>query len=168
MLPRQFLEDDENSTLLILSGDVPIIKAETLARLVQLHRSHRGKGAACTVLTVKLTDPSGYGRIVRDDAGLFERIVEQRDATDAEIEISEINGGIYCFETGKLFESLSKVQNNNSQGEYYLTDVPTMLALRVTMWRSTSTPTHKRSKELIIAFSLPISNAFCAAGRSPK
>ena len=124
---REFLEDDENSTLLVLSGDVPIIRAETLARLVQLHRSHRGKGAACTILTVKLSDPSGYGRIVRDDAGLFERIVEQRDATEAEREITEINGGIYCFETGKLFESLSKVQNNNSQGEYYLTDVPTML-----------------------------------------
>ncbi len=123
---REFLENT-NSTLLVLSGDVPMIRAETLAALVQQHHNHRGKGAACTILTVKLDDPTGYGRIVRDDGGLFERIVEQKDATETERKIREINSGIYCFNTRKLFDTLSKVQNDNSQGEYYLTDVPSLL-----------------------------------------
>lgn len=123
---REFLED-KDSTLLVLSGDVPMIRAETLAALVQQHHRHRGKGAACTILTVKLNDPTGYGRIVRDVDGLFDRIVEQKDATDEERRIDEINAGIYCFDTRMLFSALSSVQNNNSQGEYYLTDVPELL-----------------------------------------
>ena len=116
-----------DSTLLVLSGDVPMIRPETLAGLVQHHHRHRGKGAACTILTVKLKDPTGYGRIVRDHEGLFEKIVEQRDATEDERQIAEINAGIYCFDTRQLFAALEKVQNNNSQGEYYLTDVPALL-----------------------------------------
>lgn len=123
---REFLAD-ENSTLLVLSGDVPMIRAETLAALVRQHHAHRGKGAACTILTVKLEDPTGYGRIVRDDAGLFDRIVEQKDASDEERKIREINSGIYCFDTRKLFRALSLVNNENAQGEYYLTDVPAVL-----------------------------------------
>jgi bifunctional UDP-N-acetylglucosamine pyrophosphorylase / glucosamine-1-phosphate N-acetyltransferase len=126
---REFLEN-ENSTLLVLSGDVPMIRAETLAALVQQHRAHRGKGAACTILTVKLDDPIGYGRIVRDDAGLFDRIVEQKDANEEERKVKEINSGIYCFDTRKLYDTLSNVKNENAQGEYYLTDVPTLLRER--------------------------------------
>jgi bifunctional UDP-N-acetylglucosamine pyrophosphorylase/glucosamine-1-phosphate N-acetyltransferase len=113
--------------LLVLSGDVPMIRAETLAALVQKHHTHRGRGAACTVLTVKLEDPSGYGRVVRDDAGLFDKIVEQKDASDEEKQVKEINSGIYCFTTKKLFSALSRVKNENAQGEYYLTDVPKLL-----------------------------------------
>lgn len=123
---REFLED-EGSTLLVLSGDVPMIRAETLAALVQKHHTHRGKGAACTILTVNLNDPSGYGRIVRDSAGLFNKIVEQKDATDEEKSVREINSGIYCFNTKKLYSALTRVKNNNAQGEYYLTDVPSLL-----------------------------------------
>lgn len=123
---RPFLEN-EDSTLVILSGDVPMIRAETLAALVQHHRTHRAKGASCTILAVALKDPTGYGRIIRDREGLFERIVEQKDATDGEKQISEINAGIYCFDSRKLFSALSQVQNNNAQGEYYLTDVPGIL-----------------------------------------
>lgn len=123
---RQFLEN-EDSTLLVLSGDVPMIRVETLAALVQKHHTHRGKGAACTILTVNLNDPTGYGRIVRDSAGLFEKIVEQKDATDEEKTVREINSGIYCFNTKKLYSALSRVKNNNAQGEYYLTDVPSLL-----------------------------------------
>ncbi|HYJ91988.1 MAG TPA: bifunctional UDP-N-acetylglucosamine diphosphorylase/glucosamine-1-phosphate N-acetyltransferase GlmU [Pyrinomonadaceae bacterium] len=123
---REFLENDD-ALLLVLSGDVPMIRAETLASLIQLHRNHRGKGAACTILTVKLKDPTGYGRIIRDEGGIFERIVEQRDASSAEAEINEINSGIYCFHARKLFKALSRVQNHNDQGEYYLTDVPGLL-----------------------------------------
>lgn len=123
---REFLET-EDSTLLVLSGDVPMIRAETLAALVQQHRNHRGKGAACTILTVKLNDPTGYGRVVRDSEGIFDRIVEQKDASDEEKSIREINSGIYCFDTRKLFAALARVSNDNAQGEYYLTDVPALL-----------------------------------------
>jgi len=123
---RQFLENDE-ALLLVLSGDVPMIRAETLGGLIQRHRDHRGRGAACTILTVKLKDPTGYGRIVRDSGGIFEKIVEQRDTNEAEAEINEINSGIYCFNAKKLYAALSRVQNHNDQGEYYLTDVPALL-----------------------------------------
>lgn len=123
---REFLAGSD-SILLVLSGDVPMIRAETLAALVQQHRNHLGRGAAATVLTVKLKEPAGYGRIVRDNDGLFLKIVEQKDATDDEREIREINSGIYCFNTRMLFSALSRVQNDNAQGEYYLTDVPALL-----------------------------------------
>lgn len=118
---------DTDSTLLVLSGDVPMIKAETLAGLVQLHHEHRERGAACTVLTVRLKDPSGYGRVVRDENGIFDRIVEQKDASEEIKLVDEINSGIYCFDTRKLFAALLKIGNNNAQGEYYLTDVPHIL-----------------------------------------
>lgn len=124
---REHLENAE-SDLLVLSGDVPKIRPETLAALVQQHHRHRGKGAACTILTVKLKDPSGYGRVIRDDEGLFDRIVEQKDANDEEKAVTEINAGLYCFDAKKLFAALSKVSNNNAQGEYYLTDVPRILS----------------------------------------
>ena len=123
---RAFLEN-EDSTILVLSGDVPMIRVETLAALVQKHHTHRGKGAACTILTVNLADPTGYGRIVRDQEGLFNKIVEQKDAADEEKQIKEINSGIYCFNTKKLYSALTRVKNNNAQGEYYLTDVPALL-----------------------------------------
>ncbi len=125
---REFLEN-EDSTLLVLSGDVPMIRAETLAALIQQHHAHRGKGAVCTILTVKLEDPTGYGRVVRTEEGLFEKIIEQKDASDEEKRIKEINSGIYCFDTRKLFSSLSEVKNENAQGEYYLTDVPALLSV---------------------------------------
>ena len=118
---------DANSTLLVLSGDVPLIRPETLGALVHQHRTHRGHGAACTLLSVRLEDPTGYGRVVRDAEGRFQRIVEQRDATAEEKQINEINAGIYCFETRTLFAALERVQPANAQGEYYLTDVPGIL-----------------------------------------
>jgi len=123
---REYLQD-QDSTLVVLSGDVPMIRPETLAALVQQHHGHRGKGAACTILTVKLKNPTGYGRIVRDDGGRFERIVEQKEASEEIRQISEVNSGIYCFDTQKLFAALNGVRNHNSQGEYYLTDVPSLL-----------------------------------------
>ena len=115
------------STILVLSGDVPLVRAETLGALVQQHRAHRGRGAACTMLTVRLEDPTGYGRIVRDEEGRFQKIAEQKDATPEERQIKEINAGIYCFETQALFSALARVQPANAQGEYYLTDVPGIL-----------------------------------------
>jgi bifunctional UDP-N-acetylglucosamine pyrophosphorylase/glucosamine-1-phosphate N-acetyltransferase len=127
MVAREQLEN-ANSTLLILSGDVPLVRAEpTLGALVHQHRTHRGRGAVCTVLTVRLEDPTGYGRIIRDAEGRFERIVEQKDANPEERQINEINAGIYCFETRALFPALARVRPANVQGEYYLTDVPGIL-----------------------------------------
>ncbi|CAN5234979.1 bifunctional UDP-N-acetylglucosamine diphosphorylase/glucosamine-1-phosphate N-acetyltransferase GlmU [soil metagenome] len=123
---RRSLEG-EDSTTLVLSGDVPMITANTLAELIKVHSEYRGRGAACTILSVRLKDPKGYGRVIRDENGLFERIVEQKDASDDERQIDEINSGIYCFNTKKLFAALERVGNQNSQGEYYLTDVPQIL-----------------------------------------
>ncbi len=123
---RSHLEHSE-STLVVLSGDVPMIRPETLAALVQHHLRHAETGAAATILTVKLNDPSGYGRIIRDEDSQFLRIVEQKDADDQEKQVQEINAGIYCFDAKKLYSALSAVKNNNSQGEYYLTDVPELL-----------------------------------------
>src|SRR5919202_1015287 len=116
-----------NSTLLVLSGDVPLVRAETLGALVHQHRTHRGRGAACTLMAVRLEDPAGYGRVLRDDEGRFQRIVEQKDATPEERQINEVNVGIYCFETRLLFPALERVRPENAQGEFYLTDVPAIL-----------------------------------------
>lgn len=113
-----------DSTLLILSGDVPLVREETLRNLVEHHIAKR---AACSVLTVKLENPTGYGRVVRDSENSFSRIVEQKDANDDEKQIREINSGIYCFDTAKLFTALEQVQPTNQQREYYLTDAPAIL-----------------------------------------
>lgn len=118
---------DSDSTLLVLSGDVPMIKRSTLEALVRLHNDHHGRRAACTVLTVKLQDPTGYGRVIRDELGTFDRIVEQKDGSPDELAVNEINSGIYCFDTKKLFAALKQVGNQNAQGEYYLTDVPRIM-----------------------------------------
>ncbi|MDT5295584.1 MAG: bifunctional UDP-N-acetylglucosamine pyrophosphorylase / glucosamine-phosphate N-acetyltransferase [Acidobacteriota bacterium] len=118
---------DANSTLLVLSGDVPLVRAETLGALIHQHRTHRGRGAACTLMAVRLEDPTGYGRIVRDAEGRFEKIVEQKDATAEERQLNEVNVGIYCFETRLLFPALERVRPENAQGEFYLTDAPAIM-----------------------------------------
>src|SRR5437763_9454325 len=118
---------DADSTLLVLSGDVPLVRAETLGSLIHQHRTHRGRGAACTLMAVRLEDPTGYGRVIRDDEGRFEKIIEQKDTTPEERQIAEVNVGIYCFETRLLFPALERVKPENAQGEFYLTDVPAIL-----------------------------------------
>ncbi|HBB86314.1 MAG TPA: UDP-N-acetylglucosamine diphosphorylase/glucosamine-1-phosphate N-acetyltransferase [Blastocatellia bacterium] len=116
--------ENRNSLLVILSGDVPLLKPETLERFIDEHRS---SGAACSILSVRLENPTGYGRIVRDSNDGFGRIVEQRDATDEERKIREINSGIYCFDSAKLLAALDRVKPANDQGEFYLTDVAEIL-----------------------------------------
>ncbi|MFH1892601.1 MAG: sugar phosphate nucleotidyltransferase [Candidatus Zixiibacteriota bacterium] len=111
---------DFDGDVVVLAGDVPMLRAETVKNLLA---EHRKRGAVATVLTAMLPDPTGYGRIVRDPDGMILKIVEHKDASDDERGISEINTGIFVFEKKRLFEALSRVDNENSQGEYYLTDV---------------------------------------------
>jgi bifunctional UDP-N-acetylglucosamine pyrophosphorylase/glucosamine-1-phosphate N-acetyltransferase len=115
---------DKDSLVLVLSGDVPLIRSETLAAFIESHKSSR---AACSILSVRLENPTGYGRIVRDSHDRFARITEQKDASTDEQKIKEINSGIYCFDSLKLFSALARVKPANKQGEYYLTDVPEIL-----------------------------------------
>jgi bifunctional UDP-N-acetylglucosamine pyrophosphorylase / glucosamine-1-phosphate N-acetyltransferase len=107
-------------TVLILCGDVPLIRAETIRAM--LHH-HQQKGAVVTVLTASLKQPFGYGRIIKDQAGRVERIVEEKDAAAGERLITEINSGIYCVESDFLFGAIASLKSDNAQGEYYLTDI---------------------------------------------
>lgn len=107
-------------SLLVLSGDCPLITSETIAQLV---RAREQADAAVAVLTMEPGDPFGYGRIVRDEAGQVTGIVEQKDCTPEQAAIAECNSGFYCFDARYLFDALSRVSNENAQGEYYLTDV---------------------------------------------
>lgn len=107
-------------TLVMLSGDVPLLRASTLATLVA---QHQRAAAAATVLTARVPQPKGYGRIVRDSANAIAAIVEEKDATDAQRRIDEINSGVYAFDLGPLFDALRNVGSANAQGEYYLPDL---------------------------------------------
>ena len=106
-------------TLVLLSGDVPLLSVETLRALLARHEE---TGAAATVLTAVVDNPFGYGRIVRDGDDVL-GIVEHRDATTAEREIREINSGIYAFDLEPLFPALGQIASNNAQQEYYLPDL---------------------------------------------
>ncbi|MGH8864854.1 MAG: bifunctional UDP-N-acetylglucosamine diphosphorylase/glucosamine-1-phosphate N-acetyltransferase GlmU [Burkholderiales bacterium] len=108
------------STYVILNGDTPLLQAETLQALLQLHQDEH---AAVTLLTATVDDPAGYGRVVRAKDGHVQKIVEDRDATGGERQIHEINVGTYAMDGPFLFEALDKLQPRNAQGEYYLTDV---------------------------------------------
>ena len=107
-------------TILVLQGDSPLLKTETLDALLHVHADG---GAAATVLTARVDDPTGYGRIVRSSDGTVERIVEERDASYEERSIHEINGGVYVFDAVALRDALAEVGSANAQNEYYLTDV---------------------------------------------
>jgi UDP-N-acetylglucosamine diphosphorylase/glucosamine-1-phosphate N-acetyltransferase len=109
-----------HGNVLVLSGDVPFLRGETLTDLIETHNS---AGAVATILTAEARDPTGYGRIVRYRDGSVERIVEERDANEEERALREINSGIYVFKTMELFGALKTVGRHNVQGEYYLTDV---------------------------------------------
>ena len=116
--------EHEDSDVLILCGDVPLLSKATLDHLIE---THRGSGAACTVLTAFLDDPGKYGRILRDESGMVSGIVEFKDATPQQLAIKEWNTGIYCFRSGDMLDALSKISNQNQQGEYYLTDTLAIL-----------------------------------------
>jgi bifunctional UDP-N-acetylglucosamine pyrophosphorylase/glucosamine-1-phosphate N-acetyltransferase len=117
MQARPFIKD---STILVLNGDVPLIKTETLKSLIVFHES---QNASATILTASVKNPHSYGRIIRSKEGLILKIVEQKDATEEERAINEVNTGTYCFKSKDLLNALDKVKPDNSQKEYYLTDV---------------------------------------------
>ncbi|AJE04557.1 bifunctional UDP-N-acetylglucosamine diphosphorylase/glucosamine-1-phosphate N-acetyltransferase GlmU [Geobacter pickeringii] len=106
--------------VLILCGDVPLIRPETLRAMTE---THAATNAALTVLTTHLENPFGYGRIIRGFDGRVSRIVEEKDATAEERSHTEVNAGIYCAEASFLFDAVSRLGNDNAQGEYYLTDI---------------------------------------------
>ncbi|MGH7311160.1 MAG: bifunctional UDP-N-acetylglucosamine diphosphorylase/glucosamine-1-phosphate N-acetyltransferase GlmU, partial [Candidatus Rokuibacteriota bacterium] len=108
-----------DGTILVLPGDMPLLTAETIERLVTHHAT---TGAAATILTANVEAPHGYGRVLRQ-RGRVSRIVEERDATDDQRRINEINTSVYCFDARRLWPALDAVQPDNDQGEYYLTDV---------------------------------------------
>ncbi|MHB8769408.1 MAG: NTP transferase domain-containing protein [Syntrophales bacterium] len=119
---REFFLDYEGAVI-VLCGDVPLILPGTLRMLFDCHRA---EGATVTVLTTRPPDPAGYGRVVTAADGSIRRIVEERDATEAEKAIAEINTGIYCVQSSFLFAAVAGLENLNAQREYYLTDIVEM------------------------------------------
>ena len=111
---------DKEGTTIVMYGDTPLIRSETINNMLDHHEKMNAKA---TVLTAIADDPFAYGRIIRDVNGKLVKIVEEKDATEQERKIKEINSGIYCFDNKLLFEMLEKVKNDNNQGEYYLPDV---------------------------------------------
>jgi len=118
-----FLEN-QTGHVLVLSGDVILLRKKSVEKLLNLHESEK---AACSLVTTLLNNPTGYGRILRNEKCQVVGIREEADSSDQEKKITEINAGIYCFEIGALFNSLSKISNQNRQGEFYLTDVIELL-----------------------------------------
>ena len=110
---------DKSGQTLVLSGDVPFISNNTLKNLIEIHNKNESLGS---ILSANIEDPSGYGRIVRDNDKLV-KIVEHKDANEKELQIHEINSGIYLFDTKTLVEKINLIKDSNKQNEYYLTDI---------------------------------------------
>lgn len=119
MQTEDLLEKYEGSVL-VLSGDVPILTYDTIKKLTALHNE---QNATATVLTTHMPDPTGYGRVIRNADRSVRKIVEHKDATDEEKKNKEINSGIYMFQSRELFDALKKINPHNAQNEYYLPDV---------------------------------------------
>jgi bifunctional UDP-N-acetylglucosamine pyrophosphorylase/glucosamine-1-phosphate N-acetyltransferase len=129
--------------LVIITGDTPLLKTETLAGLVKSHIQH---GNAATFLTVDMDNPTGYGRIVRGHGGRFVRTVEEKDATAIQREIHEVNVSVYCFDTQALLDAIDHITADNAQAEYYLTDVP---AIMMSQGRHVSALQHADTEEVM-------------------
>lgn len=116
--------DGRSGSLIIIAGDVPMIKSETLRHLAETHQSENNDA---TMLTVRLDDPTGYGRVIRDGENRFTRVVEQKDGSPEELAVREVCVSIYCFDIPALLSALDHLNTDNAQGEYYLTDVPAII-----------------------------------------
>lgn len=124
VMQAQELLEDFDGTVMVLCGDTPLLKGELLKKL---YEEHQKAGAKATVLTAKMPDATGYGRVIRFADGAVSKIVEQKDASPEELMVDEVNSGIYCFDRKALFGALANLNCNNAQGEYYLTDVFSIL-----------------------------------------
>ena len=121
IMQAEALLTDFTGDVLILSGDAPLVNARTLHELIAFHDA---RDAAATVLTADLSDPAGYGRVIRENnSDSVLKIVEQKDASEEELAVREINSGVYVFNAPLLFKALRQINTNNAQKEYYLTDV---------------------------------------------
>nr|WP_281883877.1 bifunctional UDP-N-acetylglucosamine diphosphorylase/glucosamine-1-phosphate N-acetyltransferase GlmU [Paenibacillus sp. YYML68] len=120
---KELLAEEEGLTI-VICGDTPLVSVETLEGMMTLHKE---RGAAATILTAVVDQPKGYGRIIRDDSGYVTKIVEEKDCSEEQRLVQEINTGTYCFDNRKLFAALSQVTNQNAQNEYYITDVIAIL-----------------------------------------
>ncbi|NLD78028.1 MAG: NTP transferase domain-containing protein [Acidimicrobiales bacterium] len=123
-LPDDDGPDADDEHVIVLPGDMPLLRPATVEALIA---EHRATDAACTVLSARVADPGSYGRVVRGKDGQVERIVERVDATPEEVEIDEINTSVYCFRRSLLAPALRRLSPDNAQGEYYLTDVVAVL-----------------------------------------
>lgn len=119
MCAEEFLKGKKGSVAIFV-GDGPLITEETVTKLTKYHEEQK---CSATVLTSIMSDPLKYGRIIRDSQGEVEKIVEFKDCNEEEVKVNEINSGMYCFDIDTLLSTLGKLNNNNNQGEYYLTDV---------------------------------------------
>jgi len=113
-----------DGSVLVCCGDMPAVRRETYDALVNAHFE---QGNDCTILTGQSTLSLPYGRIIRDESGLFQEVVEERDCTPEQLKITELNSGVYIFRAQMLLSALKSLNSNNAQGEYYLTDVPTIM-----------------------------------------
>ena len=125
--------DGKSGVVAIFTGDAPLIKASTVKKLIDIHIANNN---CATLLTSIVENPTGYGRIVRNDNAV-EKIVEHKDCSEDELNITEINAGMYCFDIKNLLDALGKLSNNNAQGEYYLTDVIEKIGAMVTNFEET-------------------------------
>ncbi|SET12246.1 bifunctional UDP-N-acetylglucosamine diphosphorylase/glucosamine-1-phosphate N-acetyltransferase GlmU [Anaerobranca gottschalkii] len=124
---KDFFVNNNDEDVLVLCGDTPLLTTKTLQKFVDYHKQN---GFSCTVLTAIQQDPTGYGRIIRNENNEVVSIVEEKDASEEQKKIKEVNTGIFVFNVGLLFELLPEVKNNNAQGEYYLPDVLKLLLAR--------------------------------------
>ncbi len=115
------LLDGFDGSLLVTTGDSPLMTGQTVTRLIDMRER---ENAAVVMLTMVLDNPFGYGRVVRNEDGTVDRIVEQKDCTPEEAALNECNSGFYCFDAQTVFDAIDQLDNNNAQGEYYITDVP--------------------------------------------
>ena len=116
--------EGSSTTVMVLCGDAPLISEGLIRSVVDFHKK---SGSCATVVSAKLDNPFGYGRIIKDKDGTLLKIVEEKDASEDEKKVNEVNSGMYCFESEYLFDALSKIKNDNAQGEYYLTDTISVL-----------------------------------------
>ena len=121
---QPLFEGSAPTDVFVLAGDAPLLRPETLWRILE---AHRGSHAHATLATSVLEDPTGYGRVERNDDGSFHAIVEHKDASPEQLAIKEVNPSYYCFRSDELFDALRLVKNRNAQHEYYVTDVPRIL-----------------------------------------